>query len=262
VLRRSMMAGFELVVADIDGTMLGDVRSLDEFAGWWAQSSRGMRLAYTSVRSYASVVASIESTMLPLPDVIIAALGTEIRHFPSDVPLATWQARWKPSWDAARVQQTLTRFSEFRPRTQEWPSEFKSSYCVDQASPELLCSVREALAAAGVSADLPPSSQGVDVVPRGASPGAAAMFLAQAWCIPRHAVVVAGATSRDASLYEHGCPGILVANAHRELKALIGCSAYLSPFSYAAGVLDGLRYWLGEQAAEGSRHPQTCHRSD
>lgn len=247
------MVGVELVVADVDRTLSGDQRAIDKFAAWWAQHRGKMRLVYTSGRFSAAVEASVRSMMLPLPDAIIGGLGTEICRFSSGPLGPPWHDRWRSSWDVVQVQRTLAKFRALRPRTRRWQSEFKRSYYMGMASQKSLCGVREALTATGIEADLVRSPQGVlDLVPRGANAGAAAMFLASEWCIPPYAVAVASAATTDISLYVHGCRGILVANAHKELKALVGHTACISPFSHAAGVLDGLHYWLGEDRTKGS----------
>ncbi|HVC93752.1 MAG TPA: hypothetical protein VND64_08680 [Pirellulales bacterium] len=43
--------------------------------------------------------------------------------------------------------------------------------------------------------------------------------------------------------------GTVVGNALPELAVLAGPHIYHSPLSHAAGVLDGLRYWLAEADA-------------
>ena len=247
------MVGLELLIVDVDGTLVGDEQTLGEFAAWWAEHGASMRLVYSSVRFFGSVQATIEATRLPPPNAIIGGLGTEIHRFPEGVPFQHWQDRWWPHWDAARVRRTLAGFEELQLQSPEAQSAFKTSYHIDHPSQELLCAIRRALAAVGVPAGLVYSSpQTLDVLPRGANTGAAGMFLAQEWGVPRHAVAVAGQSGSDASLYLHGCCGILVASAPHEFKTLIGDAAYLSRLPYAAGVVDGLRYWLA--------HPPTAFR--
>ena len=56
--------------------------------------------------------------------------------------------------------------------------------------------------------------------------------------------IVSGDTANDLMMFLQGFRGIVVANAHRELKELSGEKVYVSPYAYAEGVLDGLRYWL------------------
>ena len=42
------MERLNLLVCDLDGTLLGDIRALDEFAAWYAQARDHFRLAYSS----------------------------------------------------------------------------------------------------------------------------------------------------------------------------------------------------------------------
>jgi hydroxymethylpyrimidine pyrophosphatase-like HAD family hydrolase len=63
----------------------------------------------------------------------------------------------------------------------------------------------------------------------------------------RDHVLVAGNSGNDAKLFEHDFHGIIVSNAHEELKRYADQPRiYLSPHARADGVRDGLRYWIGE----------------
>ena len=46
-------------------------------------------------------------------------------------------------------------------------------------------------------------------------------------------------------MFEQGFRGIVVGNAHPELKALNGSDIYQAEGEFAWGVLEGLEHWLG-----------------
>ena len=59
-------------------------------------------------------------------------------------------------------------------------------------------------------------------------------------------VIVAGDSGNDATMFDEGFRGIIVANAKPELQALRGPRIYRAAQSYAAGVIEGLDHWLVE----------------
>jgi hydroxymethylpyrimidine pyrophosphatase-like HAD family hydrolase len=83
------------------------------------------------------------------------------------------------------------------------------------------------------------------VLPRGANKGSAARFLAYALRVAQQRVIVCGDSGNDAAMFGLGWRGVIVSNALPELKALGGESIYHASGSFAAGVLEGVRHWMG-----------------
>ena len=74
--------------------------------------------------------------------------------------------------------------------------------------------------------------------------GAAAAYLARRWSIDPQRVVVAGDSGNDAAMFHMGFRGIVVGNARPELRSLVSPDIYHATAEFAAGVLEGLEYWL------------------
>jgi mannosylfructose-6-phosphate phosphatase len=208
---------------------LGDDAALAQFAGWIAARRRDWRLVYASGRFVASVLESVAQTDLPEPDAVIGGVGSEICLMPGREPLAAWQRELDHGWDAARVRSALEGFDTLALQPEEFLSAYKVSYYAIDANCQLLNEIDAALAAAGVRAKVIYSSRrDLDVLPAAADKGAAA-----------------------ASLFRPEFRGVVVANAHEELKALTGPRVYLASQPYAAGVVEGLEHWLAEDDGVG-----------
>jgi len=236
------MAAGRVVVADVDGTLVGDDAALDRFAAWRAGMDDGPRLVYASGRHLGSLRQLIETTALPEPDALITAVGTEI-HDAQARPWPGWVERFV-GWDADAVRRVLRRFSRLQPQPAANQTSLKASYDVEGLRGPERSAIRRALAAAGLDARLVYSAgRHLDVLPAAAGKGNAASFAVGTWGIDAHEVMVFGDSGNDIDLFQRGFRGTLVANALPEILTAVGRDVYVSPHPYAAGVLDGIRHW-------------------
>jgi sucrose-6F-phosphate phosphohydrolase len=232
-----------LVVSDLDGTLLGDVEALRRFAVWHAAQRDSVVLAYATGRHPLEVRSAVANDGLPEPDLVIAALGTEI----VDRRQRTWSA-WSERFERAhgeRVRAALRPVSwlELQPAVHQ--SALKASYNVRGLSAADLGFLERILADARIQARLIHSGGGsfLDVVPTGSGKGPATEFIARALGQRPGDVLTFGDSGNDVDLLAVGFSATIVANALPEVDSAVGSWAYRSPYRYAAGVLDGIRHW-------------------
>lgn len=236
-----------LIVSDVDGTLLGDDRGLSALAEWMQSRRDRLRFVLASGRFFHSVKNSVLENGIPDPDVIIGGVGTQISLYPDGEAMPGWRALLAQDWDAQLVRQTLASMPGLALQPEEFLSDWKVSYYAHDASSDLLNEVRARLADADLRTRVIYSSRrDLDVLPAAASKGTAARYVSEQWAIPAERVVVCGDCGNDASMFEHGFRGVIVGNADAELKSLAGPGIHLSQRSYAQGVLDGLKRWIGE----------------
>lgn len=234
-----------LLISDVDGTLLGDDRALQNFVEWYGQRQDRLRLVYNSGRLVSSIIESIKTTDLPAPDAIIGGVGTQIREYPSNRDIGHWPSQTQ-SWQPLKICDLLSEYPELEMQPAEFLSDYKISYYVADALEELLAEMRRRLEEISCPVDLIYSShRDLDVLPRGVNKGTASAYLASYWSVPESNVFVSGDTGNDLELFNNGFRGIVVGNAHPELKTLNSDLIYHARQSYAAGVQEGLSYWLG-----------------
>ena len=231
-----------LLVADLDGTLLGDDAALARLVEWLQPQRDRYRIVYASGRHLDSVLDVIDRTALLQPDAVVSAVGTEI-HDPAGRPWPGWLERFD-GWTGDGVRQALRSLKWLVPQTDSAQTGRTASDDVAGLAPADLDSVRRTLSAAGLPSTLVYScSLHLDVLPATGGKGHAARFLANAWAVAPENVLVFGDSGNDLQMFEQGFRGTIVANALPELGRAVGHDVYRSPLAYADGVLDGLRHW-------------------
>ncbi|GIW96356.1 MAG: mannosylfructose-phosphate phosphatase [Pirellulaceae bacterium] len=239
-----------LLISDLDGTLLGDEAALEQFRTWYYEHGRSLALAYNSGRLVDDLLECVDQTGLPLPVAVIGGVGTQIWQ-PGAGLLADWPACHE-NWNAQRIGQLLARFPQLELQPVRYQSPFKVSYYVYDASSELLQQIRDVLAEHGIRASLIYSSnRDLDILPEGVDKGSASRFLAKRLGYPPHRVLISGDTGNDLAMFGNGFLGIVVGNAHEELRNLVHPHVYQAREPFARGVLEGILYWMNQERMSG-----------
>lgn len=235
-----------LLVSDLDGTLLGDDRALDGFSVWYAQVRDRLRLVYSSGRFLESIRESIGRFHLPEPDAIICGVGTEIHDLTTGLRVVGWpDAAF--DWNPAVVRDVCAEFNELEEQPSHFISSLKVSYYGHDLDDAFLSQLTRRLEEAGQEASIIYSSRrDLDILPAATNKGTAAAFLARHWGVDRENVIVAGDSGNDLEMFRAGFRGIVVGNAQPELLSLHDPKVYRARAHYAAGVLEGLQHWLDD----------------
>lgn len=243
------MDHMNLFVTDLDGTLLGDDRSLDGFIAWYEDQRPRLRIVYSSGRLLKSIQASIDRHGLPEPDGIICGVGTEIHDLATGELVPGWpQAAF--DWNPAVIREVCNGFEELEEQPAEFLSTYKLSYFGAGLDDAYLSRLQRQLDELGQEVSIVYSSnRDLDILPASVDKGTAAIYLAQHWEIERGSVIVAGDSGNDLQMFRAGFRGIVVGNAQPELLRVRGGNVYHAEGHFAAGVLEGLRHWLSDELA-------------
>lgn len=232
-----------LVVCDLDGTLVGEDAALLEFSVW-RRHRKDAYLAYATGRSLQGVLDCVAETTLPMPDILITNVGTEILQMPDARPLLTWPELREHRWDRSRLIQQLTAFPELQLQPPQFQNQWKASYFLNDCSNERLEQIVRHLNAEGLEFETICScGKYLDFLPPESHKGAAVEATAKHLQISPECVVVAGDSGNDLSMFSRGFRSIIVANAQPEVKSRHFPLAYHAQASFAAGVLEGLAHW-------------------
>ncbi|MFO7724465.1 MAG: HAD family hydrolase, partial [Oceanipulchritudo sp.] len=148
-------------------------------------------------------------------------------------------------WSAEKVSAILAGMGDLERQPEDLQSEWKVSYYFSDAGPDDLREISSMLQSNGLEVTIVYSSRrDLDILPGDANKGSAARWLAGKWSYPLDHVITAGNSDNDRAMMGGGLKGIIVGNAHRELKEMAEREdCYLASRDHGFGVVEGLRYW-------------------
>jgi sucrose-6F-phosphate phosphohydrolase len=238
-----------LFSTDLDGTLVGNPESTQRFVAAWSALPDAKRplLVFNSGRLVADIQNLIAAGELPAPDYFIGGVGTEIVDARTGESFDDWKTELNRDWDRERAHAVLRDIPDVTPQPDHFQNAHKSSWFLRDADASRIAEVSSLLAAAGVTANIIYSSaRDLDILPVAATKGAALAWLCARLGIPHEAVIVAGDTGNDSSMFAiPGVNGIVVQNAQPELlKATVGHpSIYQTQRIMADGIIEGLTHF-------------------
>ena len=237
-----------LFSTDLDGTLLGNPEATQRFKTTWTAlpDDRRPLLVYNSGRLVDDLRHFVDQGNLPAGDFYIGGVGAQIFDVKTGRMLDELHAHLADGWNLATVREITRQFPGVRPQPDEFQHEFKSSWFLDHASLATIRELKRQFTDANLTVKIVYSSaRDLDILPHNATKGGALAWLCHRLEIPFDAVVVAGDTGNDASMFRlPGVRGIIVENALPELfEATVDIPTFSSRQILADGVLDGLCHY-------------------
>lgn len=231
----------KLLCTNIDGTLIGHDEPMYQLLD--IIDRYGLLLVFDTGRDLKSVTKLIDEKGIRKPDASICMVGTEV-YFVRDgkfVMDRTWSDIISRDWNRDRIVDLMSDLDELAWQDPRWQSEFKISYLVKE-SQEVLPEIHRRLQSEQLNAKVVFScNQFLDFLPRESSKSGALKYIMEKLDIAKDDVVVCGDSGNDLELFESGFRGIIVANAHQELKEYKGQNAFHATYEYSAGIIEGLR---------------------
>lgn len=234
-----------MLICDIDNTLIGDRVALAKLLELLRKAGREVGFGVATGRTLDSALAVLKQWRVPLPDVLITAVGSEIHYGRGLQPDVGWAHHIRHLWRRDELEQALSEVPGLTLQKAENQREFKLSYDVDPDIMPSLRDIRARLRAKGLAARLIYSHQAyLDVLPVRASKGHALRYLAYKWGLPLDAFLVAGDSGNDEEMLLGDTLGVVVGNHSPELEKLRGLErVYFAQASYAAGILEGIAHY-------------------
>lgn len=233
------------LISDIDNTLIGDEHALRQFVKVLRANDEALAFGVATGRSIESTINVLKEWRVPMPDVMITSVGSEIHYWPSGRSDKGWMHHISHQWrrdDVAKAMQQLPGLVLQGPEDQR---EFKISYNVVPGEMPTLKQIYQHLRRRRLKAKLVYShDEFLDVLPERASKGQAIRYLAYKWGLPLKQFLVAGDSGNDREMLVGDTLGVIVGNHSPELESLRGLEQiYYAHDDYAAGILEGLKHY-------------------
>jgi sucrose-phosphate synthase len=241
------------IVANIDNTLIGGSNThLSEFLTLLQKNREHIGFGLATGRTIESATAFLKKQHVPLPDILIAAVGAEI-YYGKDLHQGRgWETHISAKWNRDKIVDLLKEltFVQYQPAEVQRP--FKISYEI-QPGKDRLAMIHERLLKNRCRYNLIYSQDRyLDILPYRASKGKAIRYLSYKWEIPLGNFLVCGDSGNDEEMLRGEPLGVVVGNYSPELKQLKGIrSIYFAKQEYSGGILEGIkRYQFVKKATQ------------
>jgi glucosylglycerol-phosphate synthase len=201
------------------------------------------RLAFVTGRGVESVLPLLSDPLIPDPEFIIADVGATVLHGDGLRPVQPLQWEIDERWIGAEA---VTRALDGVPglERQHVPQERRCSFFLED--PSLLNEIQSRLMHLECDV-LFSAGRYLDVLPRGVSKGSTLRRLVEHLEAPADAVLVAGDTLNDKSLFMEGFRGVVVGQAESALRRATAAlpSVVHAAAPGAGGILEAVRAFDG-----------------
>lgn len=237
----------QLLVCDIDNTLVGCDASLAAFGRWHADQPE-LALGVATGRSFHSALAILEERGTPRPMVMVTSVGSEIYHLDVNGVTYTADAEWRRrvagGWNRDGVRAALEGLEGLVAQAPLEQRTYKLSYLSD-GSESCTARVQARLASAGLQGSVIHSHRRyLDVLPRLASKGSAVEYLRSRYGLSPQDVFVAGDSGNDVEMLRALPQAIIVANFTDGLAGLADLShSYVARRTHALGVMEGVDHF-------------------
>lgn len=233
------------LITDIDNTLIGDEQGLRLLIRVLRGSTEPLAFGVATGRSIESAVKILKKWQVPIPDVLITSVGSEIHYWPSQRLDKGWSHHIGHQWRRDALAEFLKDIPGLELQAVENQRDFKLSYNV---TPEQMPSIRQIyqrLRQQKLKAKLIYSHGSfLDVLPERASKGQAIRYLAYKWGLPLARFLVAGDSGNDEAMLVGDTLGVVVGNHSPELESVRGLEQiYFAKAVCAAGIVEGLQHY-------------------
>jgi len=241
------------LVADIDNTLIGENNDrLPELIALLKENREVLGFGVATGRRVESATDILKAHDLPMPDVIISSVGSEIHYGRQLQPGQGWETHISSKWDRKKIVRLLKTFDFLKMQEEAAQRPYKVSYNMKPGK-DRLARIHDQLLKNKCRYTLIYSHQKyLDILPFRASKGKAIRYLSYKWEIPLAHFLVCGDSGNDEEMLRGEPMAVVVGNYSTELDSLKGARrVFFADSPCAGGIIEGIeRYRLVEKAGK------------
>ena len=232
-------------ITDIDNTLLGNRAGHEALVEWLRNNSGYNIFGIATGRPLESAVDILRKNRIPIPDVLITSVGSEIHYGLRCIPDVGWANHIRHLWRREDLLKAMNNIPGLKLQAKENQREFKISYIVDPKKMPSLDELYAYLHKEHLHAQLIYShGEFLDLLPMRASKGHAIRYLSYKWGLPLANFLVSGDSGNDIEMLMGDTMAVVVGNHSEELNHLKGVNRiYFAQATYAHGILEGMQHY-------------------
>ncbi len=236
-----------ILICDIDNTLIGDKKGLEALLHKVNLANGHVGLGIATGRRLESAIKVINEWDIPMPDMLITAVGTEIHYGYGQnmIEDTGWQRQIEYRWEPEKLMKAASKIPGLKLQAKTEQRKYKISYNIDNdkmpSEKDVNCLFRKL----DLHAKLVFSHGAyLDILPVRASKGLAVRYLSMRWGIPAERFLVAGDSGNDEGMLSGNTLGVVVGNYSTELEKLRGKPRiFFANQHYARGVIEGIEHY-------------------
>lgn len=236
----------QAIFTAIDNTLLGDAEGLEQFVKLIREKRKKLLFGIATGRRLDAVLAILKKHKIPMPDILITSLGTEIYYAPQLIADIAWIYHIDHLWTPNVLRRVISGLPGLTLQAKSEQSRFKLSYLYDSNSAPPMEEILSLLRQQELSVNATLSfGQFLDFVPARASKGQALRYVARQWNIPLERILATGGSGGDEDMLRGNTLGVVVANRHCEELSILGDTehVYFAEGSQAWGILEAIEHY-------------------
>ncbi|SDP51476.1 HAD-IIB family hydrolase [Desulforhopalus singaporensis] len=244
--RRKQLHHDRAMFSDLDQNLLGDAAALEKFVKILQANRKCVLFGIATGRRLDSAIQAMKKHRIPMPNVLITGLGTEIHYNPDLVKDVSWELHIDYLWNPRIIRRVLKGLPGLELQAKTEQGRFKISYYINpEISPDV-SEINRLLHKEGQAANVVLSfGQFLDVIPVRASKGLALRWVAENHDIPLDRILAAGGSGADEDMMRGNMLAVVVGNRHHEeLSELVHAEEiFFSTRPYAGGIVEAIEFY-------------------
>ncbi len=233
-----------ILICDIDNSLLGDKKGLRKLMTM-IRYEQSVAFGIATGRRIESAIQILKKWKVPIPDLLITAVGTEIHYGPRIIEDNNWLKHIDYGWNQDAILQALQYLPGLTLQPKSEQSPHKISYFIDPIKSPGVKDIIRHLRRRDLKVNVIYSNdQFLDILPIRASKGLAVRYFAMKWGLPLEHILVAGDSGNDEEMLRGNTLAVVVGNYSLELEKLRGSPrVYFARGHYAWGIIEGLDHY-------------------
>ena len=243
---RSLLYHDRAIIAELDRVLLAGQEPVENLMALIRKHRKQSGFGIATGRGLEQTLTLLKKHNIPMPDVLIVGMGTELYYAPPLTADYAWTNHIDHQWQPKSLRRILDELPGLKLQPKSEQLRFKLSYYYDPAQAPSLEEIYRLLHKEEQNVNVNMSyGQYMDILPARASKGFALRYFADQWGIPLEHILAVGATAGDEDMMRGNTLAVAVANPHRdELAQLVELErVYFSEGAGIQGILEAIDYY-------------------